>query len=197
MPEVRRIYNEIENMKPVQMGFMASHILRSDPKHLAFTAARYKFVAKMLEGKTRVLEVGAGDGFFSVIVKQHVKEIVLTDAVGRDGIQARDLMAGPFYDGFDGGYCLDVLEHIDEEYEGTFLENFKQSVSGPVIVGMPSIESQVYASEYSRQGHVNCKTKEGLRLAMKRHFQEVFMFSMNDEVIHTGIMANYWLAVGL
>ena len=190
-------YSAIENMESARMGFMASHILRSDPKHLSFTAARYKFVAKMLEGKKRVLEVGAGDGFFSAIVRQHVADLILTDLVDRPGIAFHDMVLAPRFDGLDAGYCLDVLEHIPEDQEDAFLKNFKTSICGPVIVGMPSIESQVHASVYSREGHVNCKTKEGLRQTMRRTFSEVFMFAMNDEVVHTGIMANYWIAIGV
>ena len=65
------------------------------------------------------------------------------------------------------------------------------------IVGTPSLESQVYASEISKLEHVNCKTKEGLRLVMKRHFREVFMFGMNDETLHTGTMPAYLFALGV
>ena len=39
----------------------------------------YKFVAKMFEGYENVLEVGAGDGFKSPIVKQHCKNLYLSD----------------------------------------------------------------------------------------------------------------------
>lgn len=191
------IYSAIESMAVEKMGFMSSHIMRSDPKHLSFTAARYKFVAKMLEGKDSVLEVGAGDGFFSAIVRQHVGGLVLTDIAGRDGIDPHDMVASAKDGFFDGGYCLDVLEHIAAKDEDAFLSNFRKTVIGPVIVGMPSIESQVNASALSRAGHINCKSKDELRSTMRRHFREVFMFAMNDEVVHTGIMANYWLAIGL
>lgn len=192
------MYEDLIAQDREEMGFMASHILRSDPKHLAFTAARYKFVAKMLEGKKRVLEVGAGDGFFSSIVAQHVGQLTLTDLVSSYvEIVAHDMRSGPHFAGFDGGYCLDVLEHIHADEEDQFLINFRASVKGPVIIGMPSLESQVYASKYSKEGHINCKTKEGLRKTMQRHFKEVFMHAMSDEVVHTGIMANYWLAIGV
>jgi hypothetical protein len=57
---------------------------------------------------------------------------------------------------------------------------------GIAIVAMPSLESQAYASPISRAGHVNCKTMPELRSFLELHFHNVFVFSMNDEVVHTG-----------
>lgn len=190
------IWDGIRGEKEV-MGWMIADGWKRDPKRLAFTAARYKFVAKMLEGSQHVLEVGAGDGWISRIVEQHVGYLTLTDVKGNDNVIQHDFLERPLYLPFTGGYALDVLEHIFSHKEDTFLDNIKQSVNGPVIIGMPSAESQVYASELSKAGHVNCKTKEELRQTMKRHWQHVFMFSMCDETLHTGFMANYWLALAV
>ena len=54
-----------------------------------------------------------------------------------------------------------------------------------------------YASELSKIGHVNCKTAPDLRELMSNFFNTVFIFSMNDEVVHTGFhkMAHYIFAV--
>jgi hypothetical protein len=56
---------------------------------------------------------------------------------------------------------------------------------------------QPYASPLSKEGHVNCKTMPDLKALMQRFFHNVFMFSMNDEVVHTGFypMAHYLLGV--
>ncbi len=45
----------------------------------------------------------------------------------------------------------------------------------------------------SKEGHINCKSGNDL----KRFFHNVFLFSMNDEMVHTGFspMAQYLLAV--
>ena len=66
-----------------------------------------------------------------------------------------------------------------------------------MIVGIPSIESQKYASKQSKEGHVNCKNGEEFRSVMLEYFENVFMFSMNDEVVHTGYfgMSHYLIAV--
>ena len=62
---------------------------------------------------------------------------------------------------------------------------------------MPSLESQAYASPQSKAGHVNCKSGEALKKTMECHFHTVFVFSMNDEVVHTGFhkLAHYLFAL--
>jgi hypothetical protein len=58
---------------------------------------------------------------------------------------------------------------------------------------VPSLESQQYASSQSKEGHVNCKSGDDFRGLLKKYFENVFLFSMNDEVVHTGFskMAHY------
>ncbi|MGA8318453.1 MAG: SAM-dependent methyltransferase, partial [Bradyrhizobium sp.] len=67
-----------------------------------------------------------------------------------------------------------------------------------LIVGMPSLESQAYASPGSKAGHINCKTGPDLKSLIGEFFHSVFLFSVNDEVVHTGFhkMAHYIIAMG-
>ena len=69
--------------------------------------------------------------------------------------------------------------------------------SGVAVIGMPSIESQGYASPASKEGHINCQSGAQLQSTLLGHFTNCFMFSMNDEVVHTGFqpMAHYLLAL--
>jgi 2-polyprenyl-3-methyl-5-hydroxy-6-metoxy-1,4-benzoquinol methylase len=110
-----------------------------------------------------------------------------------------DFMESSINGNYDAAYALDVLEHISSDKEDVFLTNIKKSMSksGILIIGMPSLESQIYASHASKIGHVNCKKSEDLKSTLLKHFDNVFIFSMNDEVVHTGFhrMANYILAV--
>ena len=91
------------------------------------------------------------------------------------------------------------MEHIPAAQEQTFLRNIVSSLNndGVLIVGMPSLESQAYASPQSKAGHINCKHGPDLRSLMEQFFDNVFVFSMNDEVVHTGFspMAHYHLAL--
>ena len=49
-----------------------------------------------------------------------------------------------------------------------------------------------------RPASVNCKDGDDFKAAMEKWFGHVFMFSMNDEVVHTGFspMAHYIFGVG-
>lgn len=194
-------------------GVMSSQAWYDDPKRLTFTLSRYKFAAKMLAGSEHVLEVGCADAFATRVVLQEVKKLSATDfdPVFVEDAKARmsdrwkfdcfvhDMLAGPVPGSFDGMYALDVLEHILPENEARFLDNMATSLTahGVMVIGMPSLESQPYASPLSKEGHVNCKTMPDLRKTMQRIFHNVFMFSMNDEVVHTGYhkMAHYLFAV--
>jgi 2-polyprenyl-3-methyl-5-hydroxy-6-metoxy-1,4-benzoquinol methylase len=196
------------------LGVEKSAGWHTDPKRLVFVLSRYKFVAKMLSGYGQVLEVGCGDGFPIRIVLQEVASVhgVDIDPVFIRDIEERrddhwpftfevhDMLSGPVrHSPFDAAYSLDVLEHIPIEREDVFLSNICASVKNdaPVIVGMPSLESQQYASSLSKIGHVNCKSGSELKATMSRHFKNVFIFSMNDEVVHTGYspMAHYLFAL--
>ncbi len=172
---------------------------RDDPKHLGFVLARYQFVAQMLFGKARVLEVGCGDGTGARVVKQNVGAWTGVDRADYGDNQIHDILDGPFGYGWDAIYALDVLEHIDPGLEHRFFSNIVAGLNrrGCIIIGVPSLESQPYASELSKRHHVNCKTQVGLRESLERYFRNVFVFGMNDTTLHTGFgpMCHYRLAI--
>ncbi len=195
------------------LGLMSNQVWHDDPKRLLFGLARYKFVARILEGKEAVLEIGCADAFGTRIVQQFIPKVTAIDfdPVFIDDVEQRrhvdwpielfvhDILEGPVPGPFDAAYCLDVLEHIDPADEAIFVQNMVGSIepNGMAIVGIPSLESQVYASKLSKMGHVNCKSGYELKSLMKKYFHNVIVFSMNDEVIHTGYypMAHYLFAV--
>jgi hypothetical protein len=196
-----------------RLGLRSSQSWHDDPKHLLFRLSRYKFVAKILSGKEHVLEIGCGDAFGTRIVQQEVKSLSATDfdEVFVSDVQNRmvdrwrfpvfthDLLDGPIKGIYDGIFALDVLEHIAPNNQDIFLTNAIASLTehGVAIIGMPSLESQIYASETSRKGHINCQSMPQLKISMQKFFHNVFMFSMNDEVVHTGYhpMAHYLFAL--
>ncbi|MDC1005768.1 hypothetical protein OAQ34_09085 [Opitutales bacterium] len=50
--QYQKSFDDYEKQGPVELGLMASHLWRrTDPRHLAFSLARYKHVAKLLHGK--------------------------------------------------------------------------------------------------------------------------------------------------
>ena len=202
-----------ERVGVARLGLMTNQVWHDDPRRLAFLLARYKFVAKMLSGAGHVLEVGCGGAFGSRIVRQEVRHLTVLDidpvfvedirarAVERWPVEAavHDMLSGPYEGEFDAAYSLDVLEHIPAAEEDRFLANLTawHSDAGAAVIGMPSLASQHWASPQSKAGHVNCKHGPDLKATLGRHFRHVFLFSMNDEVVHTGFwpMAHYYLGL--
>lgn len=189
-------------------GGMTAYNWEADPKRLAFQYARYKFVAKMLEGKRSVLEVGCADGQGARIVRQHVLSLDAID-VDEAAIETARRLASKRWpikfwaadvmkerlSGYDAAYCLDLFEHLPEE---AGLLGRLRLLAPICVIGTPSAESQQYASEISRREHVNCVSKVGLRIRMQKHWRHVFLFGMNDETLHTGhdAMTHYLLGIG-
>jgi SAM-dependent methyltransferase len=188
----------------IPMSCRASTMWRLDPKLLVFTLARHKFVAKMLSGYSRVLEIGCGDAFASRLVHPEVDELhaidfdpVFIEEAKRNiepqwpvTFAVHDILDGPYRVGklFDAAFSLDVIEHIAREDEEIYLKNICLSLKpgGVFICGAPSLESQVYASPASKEGHINCKSGKDLKNLLGQYFEHTFLFGMNDEVLHTG-----------
>ncbi len=197
----------------VVLGPWASDDLRSDPKHLAFVLSRYKFCAKMLDGKQMVLEVGCGDALGLPLVAQAVGRVIAVDWDRRQldgnaerlshldnvGYALHDFNEGPMDMRVDAIYWVDVIEHLEPEREGTVIENLVACLNpgGVLITGTPNLSAADYASPQSKIHHINLKTLDSLRDLMREHFENVFMFGMNDEVLHTGFgpMSHYLWSV--
>lgn len=201
----------------ISLGPWTSYSLMYDPKHLAFVLSRYKFVSKLLQGRNRVMEIGSGDGIGLPIVADVVKHVYAVDWDSRllDGNSRRlqhlknvsyvmtDLNTTAPDIQVDAAYWIDVIEHLDAATESTVIEHIIDCLpdDGVLITGTPNKTADQYASPQSKALHINLKTIDELRTLMERYFHNVFMFGMNDEVVHTGYapMCHYiWsLAVGV
>ncbi len=211
-----KVRDALAEQPRILLGPRASHELEKDPKHLLFVLSRYKFVAKMFPNRGRLLEVGAGDGLGTSLVAQSGNEIVGIDleALGLDEsaetswtrkyirFETHDMVAGPYIPNgkrFDGAYSLDVIEHIHPDQERMFLENIVASIDerAPLIIGTPNETAKPYASKEALAQHINWKTYDSLYESCAEFYSNVFMFGMNDEVVHTGYapMCHYLYAV--
>ena len=202
------------------LGPINSATLIRDPKHLLFTLSRYKFISKLLKGKSRVIEIGCHEATGSLIVAKEVEHLTAIDLqtdviefcqreyerfnlnISFYCLDALDTLSALTNNGkqkFDAAFLLDVLEHIDPEQENQLMGNIINVLSdtGALIIGIPSIESQPYASPVSKVQHINCKSLDSLKFLVEKYFHNVFMFGMNDEVLHTGFapMCQYIFAV--
>ncbi|MBI5576927.1 MAG: class I SAM-dependent methyltransferase [Deltaproteobacteria bacterium] len=213
-PQYQIQVDNLGKLGPVEMGPTASHTWRSDPRRLLFLMSRYKFCSKLLAGKSRVLEVGCGDGFGMRILLQTVGHVHGIDFdpifidwakmhAEKEGLSCSfsilDITEKAPKGSFDAACSLDLIEHIDPAKEARYWKNVSGVLKkdAPFIVGTPNIAASAHASVWSREGHINLKSADSLRDAASKVFENVFLFSMNDEVVHTGYspMAHYLFAL--
>jgi 2-polyprenyl-3-methyl-5-hydroxy-6-metoxy-1,4-benzoquinol methylase len=208
MEDSRKLWESIDREiegKPVELGRYTSDDYVNDPRHLTFVAARYKFCAKMLDGLGTVIEVGCGDGFGAPLVAGAVGRFIGTDInppmledikrrhafLKNASFEFFDFREKRYPTPVDAFFCVDVIEHIYPAEEAAFLGNLVGSLGehGIALIGTPNKTAEQYASPWSKAAHVNLKTHGELKALAQRHFHNVFMFGMNDEVVHTGYPA--------
>lgn len=197
----------------LELGPIATYDLLD--RHLLFSLSRYKFAARLIGEypKVSILELGCSEGLGALLMAGETHSIVGVD-FDKEAIQwARSSMGkkkntffkhdnflGGLYGKFDVVVALDVIEHIPAELEESFLRTIVDNLDadGYCIIGTPNITASQYSSETSRLGHVNLFNAERLRDTMRYYFRNVFLFGMNDEVVHTGFypMSHYLVVLG-
>ena len=198
----------------IPLGPWTSYSLIHDPKHIGFVLARYKFCAKMLQGKDFVVEIGCGDGIGIPIVAQTVKHLHCVDWDIRniEGCSRRlkhlknvtyqhiDLNKEVLALKADAVYWIDVIEHLEPAKEDAFMKGICRFLKpeGTLITGTPNITANVYASKRSSMQHINLKSLSDLHKLTLKYFIHSFPFGMNDEVLHTGYdpMSHYIWTIG-
>lgn len=210
-----KVGTDYQFVSHIKMGPWTSYSLLHDPIHMSFVLARYKFCARMLAGKDYVLEIGCGDAPGTSIVAQFVKKVLAVDiddrliASDRERLsQIKNIEFKNFdisqevpKERFDAAYSIDVIEHLDRHLNKPFFKNTVACLKkdGICIVGTPNITANKYATERSKIQHINLQSYKSLRKKLSKYFQNVFIFSMNDEVVHTGYypMAHYLFGMGV
>lgn len=206
----------------VKLGPWESAIFMHDAKHLLFTLSRYKFVAKMLEGREGVMEIGCGDALGASIVAQAVGKLYAVDWENRlikDNAERLSFVKNISYMyhdintapvnvqennlDIDAIYNIDFIEHIDPLNEDAVMLNminaYKSKENAIMIIGTPNISASQYASSANKVLHVNLKSFDTLKALLTKYFYNVLMFGMNDEVVHTGYapMCHYIWGIGI
>jgi 2-polyprenyl-3-methyl-5-hydroxy-6-metoxy-1,4-benzoquinol methylase len=213
--EAYKLGTDHQFIDSIKLGPWASYSLLHDPRHMGFVLARYKFCAKMFDGMDLVLEVGCGDGFGTPVIAQATKKVIAIEPEVRhirgnrqrlnkiQNVEFRrmDICTQAPEEKFDGAFSIDVIEHLDKPLNQVFFENQCACLKadGVCIVGTPNIHANKYASARSRVQHINLQSQESLKKMMSKYFKRVFMFGMNDEILHTGYapMCHYIFAMGV
>jgi SAM-dependent methyltransferase len=189
------------DLEPVTLGPMTGGTWRRNPDRLVRLLSHVDFVAKHMEGKARVAEIGCSDGFAAPVVERRVGcldlydfDVAWAEYATKSGcdfrvhdiVQDGALTARKGVQPYDGIYALDVLEHIRPDDEPRAMRNICASLQphGVFIAGCPSLEFQQYASDLSRRGHVNCKNGDDMRGDLLHYFHNVFLYGSNGHTIH-------------
>ena len=209
-------YGATQKEDGVTLGPHSSFQWNNSRRHLIFTAARYKFAMKMIGNmyepdQKEILDLGCSDGYGTYYLAEFAKSVLGVDfdeeAIGfaRDSFKGENIefkldnFLNKRYGEFDGVVSFDVLEHIypenENSYMKTVLDNLKEE--GTFVVGTPSLETQQYSIENVSGAHVNVYKGEDFYMMLKQYFHNVYLFTQNDEIVHTGHlrMANYLIAV--
>jgi len=211
----KRLWARVKNKLGDEQTLMGKHWsfnLYDDPKRLAFVLSRYKFAAKMISRRECILELGCSEGIGAPVLSEFALSYLGVDLDGNAIDAAKHNLAsdklkfilddflGKKYGKFDAVVSLDVVEHIVAENEQLFFDAFNNNLAedGIGIIGTPNAVAKSHASPTSERGHVNLFDMDRLRKEMQKIFHNVFVFGMNDEIVHTGFspMAHYILAVG-
>lgn len=207
--EVKKRVGDIDR---VSLGPYFSEI-KYAPRRVLFALSHYKFAAKMLGEGKYILEVGCSEGLGTLLLAEFAEKVVAVD-IDSDAIEEAkksfgsekiEFITGDFLNSelgeFDGIVSLDVLEHIYPENERLFFETLGKNLKeyGVCIIGTPNKNAEQYASPGSVMGHVNLYSWDRLKKTVESYFHQVFLFSANDEVVHTGFypMGHYLIAVAV
>lgn len=208
-----RSFKNMISMDRVVLGRFYSHQLLNTPRNILFTLSRYKFAAKLIGENKTILEAGCNQGLGTVILSEFAKKIVAVDidpeaikeAKGsfvKTKINFRNIDIFKVKIGkFDAVVSFDLIEHVYKKNERIFfcslLRNLKSH--GICIIGTPNELAKEHSSRLSSTGHVNYYSWRRLKAEMEKYFYQVLLFSVNDEIVHTGFypMAHYFIAVGV
>lgn len=198
----------------VVLGPYFAFQLRHSPRHILFSLSYHKFAAKMIGQGKRVLDIGCSEGLGTVLLTEFASRVLGIDIDGAAIAEAKktfanektefrhmDMLTEDIPEQFDAAVSFDVIEHIYPSNAAVFIDRIANILSpeGIAIIGTPSETSQQFASQRTKSGHVNVYTAARLEEELKRRFHNVFIFSVNDEMVHTGYspMANYLLAMAV
>lgn len=185
--------------------------LMDDPKRLAFVMARYQFVVDLCAPNSSVIELGCSEGIGLPLLVEKAARYTGVDIdepalefARKNWPEPRftflcDDVLGKHYGAFDCVFSLDVVEHIPQEREHLFFEAVHRNTAdtGIAVVGTPNKAAEAYQSESSRIGHINLFDAKRLKACLGHYFHHVFLFGINDEMVHTGYhnMCHYLIAL--
>ena len=195
-------YENFDKKGTFKVGPLTSEKMRIDPQYVMFQQARYKHAAKLLEKKSKVFDVGAGDGvglpilchYFSDVLAIDIDEHLLAQcrsSLDKDfkcDFLLHDFSNAPLGDEYDAGVCFDVMSLIPPDDELIWMRNISRSIKkdGMLVIGTQNKNIIHLGNPKNHVDQPNFKDAEGLYNLLSKYFVNVILLAMNDEVLHTG-----------
>ncbi len=195
----------------VRLGPYTSYQFKNTPRHILFSLSRYKFAQKMIGSKKKILELGCNEGLGCHYLAEFAELVCGVDFDERAIEWAKnnnyssnltfisDDCLNKKYGRYDALVSYDVIEHIYPENERHFVQTIVDNLSdsGIALVGTPNSEADRFSNSQNAEGHVNLFDGDRLHRLLLEYFNNVFLFSVNDEMVHTGFskMAHYLIAL--
>ena len=197
-----------------QPGEELSELFGKNPLMATVKLSRYKFVSKMLSADDVVLDIGCGSGASSYFFSKFCKSSIGVDKSDkflhqwanlksdRLSFLSADVFALKYPDDVSAIVALDFIEHFNAREGELLVKKFSEilagSMSGGVFIcGTPSISSSNWRANHNKEHHLHEYSTDELRQLCRKYFSRVFMFHMNDEVVHTGFEKLAWYVFAL
>ncbi len=191
-------------------GAELKSLFYKNPLMATVKLSRFKFVSKMLSSEDIVLDVGCGSGMSSHFFSKFSKKVIGVDNTDNylsywNEIKSKNLkfIQSDIFnlklenaENINAIVALDFIEHFNliegKKMIQDFAEILNKREGGIFICGTPSKFSQTYRAEHNKKHHLYEYEPEELKALCRKHFNRVFLFSMNDEMVHTGFEKLAW-----
>tara|TARA_Y200000002_G_scaffold365549_1_gene355614 strand:- start:120 stop:791 length:672 start_codon:yes stop_codon:yes gene_type:complete len=205
---------DYEKYGSTKLGPLSSKKYIEDPQYIMFQMSRYKHACRLLSNKSKVADIGTGDGIGLGIMSNYFKKVFAVD-IDEYLIQvARKHNKNPkiifklhnFYKSelktkIDAAVCFDVISSIPKKFENAFLSNISKSLKkdGILILGTQNKLATKFSKKKNLKEQPNFKTYNQLNSYILKYFKNSIILSMNDETVHTGKRetSQYFIAMGI
>jgi 2-polyprenyl-3-methyl-5-hydroxy-6-metoxy-1,4-benzoquinol methylase len=114
---------------------------------------------------------------------QHLRNVTFT---------AGDISAErPENQAYDAVFSIDVIEHLEPEFEKIFIENMMYGLkqNGVMIIGTPNESASQYATFRSDHQHINLKSAQTLKGLLDQYFDNSFI--LIRLILHLAFIVNH------
>ena len=168
--------------------------------------SRFKFASKLISQNDTLLDIGCGQGLSSIFFSDYCKFVygvdLLSDFLNHDRENIKFIKKSIFNihkKNFNRKIniitLIDFIEHFKKSDGALILSKCSKLLEkkgGTLIIGTPSVYSSKYRSKRSKKQHIHEYDGMELKNLCSQYFNRTFLFSMNDELVHTGFYKLAW-----